>query len=163
MALKNGWKPEIVKPSSGKRILIIGAGPSGLSCAYHLARLGHSVEIHEAGPLAGGMLHFGIPAYRLPREELDREIKRIEDMGVKIILNHRVTDLVAEKTAGAFDAVFVAVGAHLSRKIDIPAREAGKILDAVSFLRSVETGKAPKLGKRVAIYGQWTRLEPLNA
>ena len=153
MALKNNWQPEIVKPVSGKRILIVGAGPSGLSCAYHLARLGHSVEIHEAGPLAGGMLHFGIPAYRLPREELDREIKRIEDMGVKIILNHKVTDLISEKEAGAFDAVFVAVGAHLSRKIDIPAREAGKILDAVSFLRSVETGEVPKLGKRVAIYG----------
>lgn len=153
MALKNGWKPDIVGPPSGKRVLIVGAGPSGLSCAYHLARLGHSVEIHEAGPLAGGMLHFGIPSYRLPREELDREIKRIEGMGVKIVLNHQVTDLVAEKNDGAFDAVFIAIGAHLSRKVDIPVREAGKILDAVSFLRSVETGETPKLGRRVAIYG----------
>jgi NADPH-dependent glutamate synthase beta subunit-like oxidoreductase len=153
MALKEGWKPEITAKSSGKRILIVGGGPSGLSAAYHLTRLGHFVEIHEAGPMAGGMLHFGIPSYRLPRAELDSEIKRIEDTGVKIVLNHRVTDLTAEKAAGDFDAVFVAVGAHLSKRVDIPAREAGKIMDAISFLKSVETGSLPKLGRRVAIYG----------
>jgi NADPH-dependent glutamate synthase beta subunit-like oxidoreductase len=153
MATEQGWKPRIDAPPSGKKVLVIGAGPSGLSAAYHLTRLGHSVEIHEAGPLAGGMMHFGIPAYRLPRTELEKEIKRIEDMGVKIVLNHKVTDVLAEKQAGHFDAVFIAIGAHLSKRVNIPARDAGKIMDAVSFLKSVETGEAPKLGRRVAVYG----------
>jgi len=152
MASEQGWKVECA-PASGKRVLIIGGGPSGLSAAYHLARLGHSVEIHEAGPMAGGMMHFGIPAYRLPREDLDKEIKRIQDMGVNIVLNHKVDDLLAEKQAGNFDAVFVAVGAHLSKRVDIPARDASKILDAVSFLKGVETGEQPKIGRRVAVYG----------
>ena len=143
----------MVGAASGKRVLVVGAGPSGLSAAYHLARLGHQVEIHEAGPVAGGMLHFGIPAYRLPREELDREIARIANMGVKIVLNHKVSDLVQEKAQGNFDAVFVAIGAHLGRKAHIPARDAGKILDAVTFLRDVDAGNAPKLGRRVAVYG----------
>jgi len=153
MALENNWTPRTVNAASGKRVLVVGAGPSGLSAAYHLTRLGHEVEIHEAGPVAGGMMHFGIPAYRLPREELDREVARIERMGVKIVLNHKVTDLVQERARGRFDAVFVAIGAHLGRKADIPARDAGKILDAVTFLRDVDSGNPPKLGRRVAIYG----------
>ena len=126
--------------TSGKKILIIGAGPSGLSAAYHLVRLGHEVEIREAGPVAGGMIHFGIPAYRMPRDELQAEIDRIEKMGVKITLNHRVEDVLTEKNEGGFDAVFVAVGAHISKKIDIPNRDAGKILDAVSFLLRNQEG-----------------------
>jgi len=152
-ALRKGWQVEWEAPPSGKRVLIVGAGPSGLSAAYHLTRLGHSVEIHEAGPMAGGMMHFGIPAYRMPRDVLDAEISRIEQMGVKIVLNHKVQDLLAERDTGNFDAVFVAIGAHISKHIDIPARDAGKMLDAVSFLASVEAGEAPQLGRRVAVYG----------
>ena len=152
-ALAHDWRVRTLNAPSGKRVLIVGAGPSGLSAAYHLARLGHSVEIHEAGPLAGGMMHFGIPKYRLPRDILGAEIRRIEDLGVKIVLNHKVVDLLAEQTAGGFDAMFIAVGAHLSKRTDIPARDAGKMLDAVSFLRDVEAGAVPKLGRRVAIYG----------
>jgi len=152
-AAKKGWNVEWKAPPSGKRILIVGAGPSGLSAAYHLARLGHEVEIREAGPMAGGMMHFGIPAYRLPRDILDAEIRRIETMGIKIILNHKVEDVLAEKADGAFDAVFVAIGAHISKHIDIPARDAGKMLDAVSFLAGAEKGDLPRLGRRVAVYG----------
>ncbi|HUL13088.1 MAG TPA: NAD(P)-binding protein [Methylococcaceae bacterium] len=153
LALREGWKVEMAAPPSGRSVLVVGGGPSGLSAAYHLARMGHTVEIHEAGPMAGGMMHFGIPAYRLPRHELEQEIKRIEAMGVSIRLNHKVEDVLAEKESGKFDAVFIAIGAHLSKRVDIPARDAGTILDAVSFLRKAASGEAPKLGRRVAIYG----------
>jgi len=152
-AVEENWEIATSAKSTGKKILVIGAGPSGLSTAYHLQRLGHSVEILEAGPLPGGMMHFGIPAYRLPRNILMAEIHRIEKMGVKIHLNHKVEDLDKEKAEGNFDAVFIAVGAHLGRKVEIPARDAGQILDAVSFIREVELGNAPKLGRRVAVYG----------
>ncbi len=153
LAAREGWTPAIEAPPSGKRVLVVGAGPSGLSAAYHLTRLGHAVEIHEAGPVPGGMLHFGIPTYRLPREDLMKEIARIEAMGVRIVLNHKVTDLRAEQLAGGFDAAFVAVGAHVSRHIDIPARDAARVLDAVSLLREVGAGEKPLLGRRVVIYG----------
>jgi NADPH-dependent glutamate synthase beta subunit-like oxidoreductase len=102
--------------------------------------------------MAGGMMHFGIPAYRMPRAVLEAEIRKIEDLGVKITTNHKVEDVEAEMRDGRFDACFIAVGAHLSKRTEIPARDAGKMLDAVSFLREVETHEAPKLG-RVAVYG----------
>ncbi len=153
MALAEDWTPTIPTAATGKRVLVVGAGPSGLSAAHHLTLMGHSVEIREAGPMAGGMMHFGIPAYRLPRDVLDGEIRRIERMGVKIVLNRKVEDLAAAMQEGKFDAAFVAVGAHLSKKTDIPGRDAAKIFDAVSFLRDVEAGATPKLGRRVAIYG----------
>ena len=153
LALEKGWQFQKPLTQTGKKVLVVGAGPSGLSASYHLAKMGHDVEIREAGPVAGGMIHFGIPAYRMPRDELQAEISRIENLGVKITLNHRVADVLKEKEEGGFDAVFVAVGAHISKKIDIPNRDAGKILDAVSFLSKAKEGEAPKLGRRVAIYG----------
>ncbi|WP_339675518.1 NAD(P)-binding protein [Cyclobacterium marinum] len=152
-AIRKNWKVEFDKKPGGKRVLVVGAGPSGLSTAYHLTRLGHSVEIHEAGPIAGGMMHFGIPAYRLPRSILDHEVERILAMGVKIVLDHKVENVLKEKKAGGFDAVFIAVGAHLSKKIDIPGMDTGKFLDAIAFLKQVEEGEKPKIGRRVAIYG----------
>ena len=152
LASAQGWLAPVAA-SSGKRVLVVGAGPSGLSAAYHLRRLGHDVEIHDAGPLPGGMLHFGIPAYRLPRQDLMKEIKRIEGMGVKIVPNRKVEDVAADKKAGNFDAVFIAIGTQIGKRIDIPARDAKRIIDAVSLLHDATLGEAPKLGRRVVIYG----------
>jgi NADPH-dependent glutamate synthase beta subunit-like oxidoreductase len=152
-ALEEGWDIDLKTPSTGKKVMVVGAGPSGLSASFHLQRMGHQVEIFEAGPMPGGMMHFGIPAYRLPRNILMAEIHRIERTGVRIHLNHKVEDIAAEKEAGQFDAVFIAVGAHIGKKVDIPARDAGQILDAVSFIREVELGNTPKLGRRVVVYG----------
>jgi formate dehydrogenase beta subunit len=153
LAAQESWPFKIDASPSGKRVLVIGAGPSGLSAAYHLARLGHAVEIRDAGPLPGGMMHFGIPAYRLPRAELMREIGRIEAMGVKIVTNHKVTDVLGEKAAGRFDGVFVAIGASVGKHVDIPARDAVRVLDAVSLLHNVTAGETPRLGRRVVVYG----------
>ena len=153
LALEKGWLHDPPPVRSGKRVLVIGAGPSGISAAYHLARLGHEVEIRDAGAEPGGMMRYGIPAYRLPRDILDGELARIEAFGVKLVCGHKVEDLAAERLEGGFDAVFVAVGAHLSKRVEIPARDAGTIIDAVSFLRSVASGEAPVLGRRVAVYG----------
>jgi len=153
LATAQGWKFRIEIPQGGRHVLVVGAGPSGLSAAYHLTRLGHIVEIREAGPVPGGMMHFGIPTFRLPRADLLREIRRIEEIGVKITCNHKVEDLLAERDAGRFDAVFVAIGAHVSRHVEIPARDAARVIDAVSLLRDTDAGIRPQLGRRVVIYG----------
>ena len=151
-AIKEGWRVEC-RPATGKKVLIVGAGPSGLTAAYHLARFGHAVTIFDAGPKAGGMMRFGIPKYRLPREILDTEIARIEAMGVTIRLNRKVEDLEAALNEGQFDAAFLAIGAHLAKRTEIPGRDAGKIIDAASFLKSMEGKSPPKLGRRVMVYG----------
>lgn len=153
MAAAQGWAFKPVRQPSGKKVLVVGAGPAGLSAAYHLARLGHTVEIREAGPVAGGMMHFGIPAYRLPRAELAHEVARIEALGVKIVTNHKVTDLDAEKRAGCFDAVFLAIGAGVGRRVDIPARDAARVLDAVELLHETSADHPTLLGRRVVVYG----------
>ncbi|PWI33890.1 glutamate synthase [Vibrio albus] len=152
-ALEEGWPVRFEAKPTGKRVLIVGAGPSGLAAAYHLKRKGHDVEIHESAPMAGGMMLFGIPAYRLPRDVLNKEIRRIEEMGVRIVLNHTVENLLAEKVSGQFDAVFIAIGAHVGRGADIPSEEHNSTYEAVSYLRSNEMGEAPELGRRVVVYG----------
>jgi NADPH-dependent glutamate synthase beta subunit-like oxidoreductase len=153
LAREQGWLPDRPPARSGSRVLVIGAGPSGLSAAYHLARLGHEVEVRDAGDQPGGMMRYGIPSYRLPRDVLDAELDRIAALGVRFTPAHRVADLAAERADGGFDAVFVAVGAHLSKRVDIPAGDAGRIVDALSFLRSVAEGERPVIGRRVAVYG----------
>jgi NADPH-dependent glutamate synthase beta subunit-like oxidoreductase len=152
-AIKRGWRIEPEAEPSGKRALVVGAGPSGLSAAYHLARLGHHVVIHDAGPRPGGMMRFGIPQYRLPRDVLDAEVDRILDMGVELHLDSKVEDLPGLMEREGFDAAFLAVGAHLGKRAYIPAGEAARILDAVSVLRSMEGEEKPLLGRRVVVYG----------
>ncbi|MGH2913001.1 MAG: NAD(P)-binding protein [Solirubrobacteraceae bacterium] len=152
-AIRQGWQLTAQSEPTGKRVLVVGAGPSGLSAAYHLTRLGHKVTIREAGPIAGGMMRFGIPTYRLPRDVLDAEVQRILDLGVEIELNAKVTSILDAMSDGAFDAAFLAVGAHIGKRAYIPAGEAAHILDAVSLLRSMEGEERPLLGRRVVVYG----------
>ncbi len=152
-AIRLGWTVTVDAPPSGKRVLVVGAGPSGLSAAYHLRRLGHAVTIYDAGPAAGGMMRFGIPRYRLPRDVLDAEIQRILDLGVELELNRTVTNIEDAMREGGFDAAFLAVGAHIGKRAYIPAGSAAKVLDAVSVLRSMEGEEGPRLGRRVVVYG----------
>ena len=154
LAIREGWSVDTNTAPGNAKVLVIGAGPSGLSAAYHLALMGHQITIREAGPVPGGMMRFGIPKYRLPRDVVDAEVQRIVDMGVTLELNCRVDDIPATLSAEGFDACFAAIGAHLAKKVDIPAPDALKILDAVSFLHEMETGDAPlQLGRRVVVYG----------
>lgn len=153
LAIAQGWQFPKPRRSSGRRVLVVGAGPSGLSAAYHLARLGHGVEVFDGGDLPGGMMRYGIPEYRLPRDVLDAEVARLVELGVVIRQNHPIKDLLATQAEGNFDAVFVAVGAHISKRVDIPSADASRVVDAVSFLRDVASGERPMIGRKVAVYG----------
>jgi len=152
-AIARGWKLETDAAPSGKRVLVVGAGPAGLSAAYHLTRLGHSVTIYEAGESAGGMMRFGIPKYRLPREILQAEMDRIFALGVTLEVNRHVTDVVGAMESDGFAAAFLAVGAEIGKRTYIPAGDSSHVFDAVSLLRSMEGEAPPHLGRRVAIYG----------
>ena len=155
-ALKLGWKLPQPAEEKGKRILVVGAGPAGLSAAYHLRRMGYAVHVVESAEAAGGMMRYGIPKYRLPREVLDEEIARIEALGVEFEFGREVSDLAAEMKAGGYAAAFIGAGASLAHRAYIPAGDAAHIMDAVSLLRSVEAsspGEEPLLGRRVVVYG----------
>ena len=116
------WPAPPPAPASGKRVLVVGAGPSGLAAAYPLARLGHAVTVRDAMPRAGGMMRYGIPRYRLPRDIVDAEIQRIVDLGVTMELGARVPDVASALADGGFDACFAAVGAHLAKRKGVPVR-----------------------------------------
>ncbi len=152
-ALRKGWRFDKPAQESGKHVLVVGAGPSGMSAAYHLRRLGHAVTVAEAGPAMGGMMRFGIPKYRLPREVLDGEMQRILDMGVTVQLGTKVDDIAQAMVDGGYDATFLAVGAHIGKRTYIPAKDSSRIVDAISVLRSMEGEEQPMLGRRVVVYG----------
>ena len=153
LAIERGWGIPVEAPASGRSVLVVGAGPSGLSAAYHLRLLGHAVEVRDAAPAAGGMMRYGIPRYRLPRPVLDAEIARIAAMGVRFALGRSVTDLAAAMAEGGHDAAFLAVGAGVGRKAHVPAGAAARIIDAVSFLHGMEDDEPPRIGRRVVVYG----------
>ena len=152
-AIAQGWRVPVEHPPTGKRVLVVGSGPAGLSAAYHLALLGHEVEVHEAAPRAGGMLRYGIPQYRLPRDVVDAEVARIAAMGVTFVLSSPVGHVDVTMAAGHFDAAFVGIGAQRGKNPEIPSGDAAKVLDAVSMLHGFEEGEGPDLGRRVVVYG----------
>ncbi len=152
-AIEEGWRVTVDAAPSGRRVLVVGSGPAGLSAAYHLRLRGHEVEIRESAPLAGGMLRYGIPMYRLPRDVVDAEIARIADMGVTIRTSRPVDDLDTAMAEGHFDAAFVGIGAQRGKNPEIPSGDASKVLDAVSMLHGFEEGEGPVLGRRVVVYG----------
>ncbi|GAB2449627.1 NAD(P)-binding protein [Nocardioides hungaricus] len=152
-AIRNGWTATVDAAPTGRRVLVVGSGPAGLSAAYHLVRLGHGVTVLEAAAQPGGMMRYGIPAYRLPRDVLDAEVDRLLALGVDLRLDTPVTDLEAVWREGRYDAVFLAVGAQLGRRAYLPAGSAARVVDAVRMLHDVAEGEPPRLGRRVAVYG----------
>lgn len=153
VALESRWEFDEVKSSTGKKILIVGAGPSGLSAAYFLRKLGHDVTIYETHPKPGGMMRYGVPRYRLPREVLDAEINRIINLGVKLVCDKHVDKI--KDVIGDFDATYIAAGAHLAEKRGIEVKNNAKVIDAVELFRRIEDNpeKVEKLGDTVVVYG----------
>jgi len=147
------WKQNSkVAPATGKRVAIIGSGPAGLTAAYYLAKLGHSVTVFEALPEPGGMMRVGIPDYRLPKDILRDEIEEIESIGVEIRTNTRVDSLDGLFKLG-YNAIFIAIGAHQGTKIEVEGEDNPRVRECVSLLRDVSLGKEVKLGDRVAVIG----------
>jgi len=143
-----------VETASGKKVAIVGAGPSGLSAAYFLAQKGHQIKIYEAMPKPGGMLRYGIPKYRLPREVLDKEIFLIEELGVEICCSQKLgQDIELEELRRKYDAVYIAVGAWKSSPLGCQGDDLPGILGGIEFLKQLELGCAPALGKKVAVVG----------
>jgi NADH-quinone oxidoreductase subunit F len=142
-----------VAPPSGKRVAVVGSGPAGLTAAYYLAKLGgHAVTVFEALPEAGGMMRVGIPRYRLPADVLDAEINAVRQVGVEIRTDTRV-DSIASLREQEYDAVFLALGAHVGTKMRVPGEDTLGVADCVSLLRDVSLGKPVKMGKKVAVVG----------
>lgn len=145
---------DLVFPKKGKSIGIIGAGPSGLTCGYYLARLGYDVDVYEAQPVAGGVLAFGIPEYRLPKDVLQHEIKMIEQVGVKIHLNTEVgSDITFYQLRSKHDAVYISTGTQFSNLINIPGEDLKGVYHGLDFLRDVNLGREVKIGDSVAVIG----------
>lgn len=147
------WKKHSRKlPATGKKVAIVGSGPAGLTAAYYLAELGHSVTVFEALSRPGGMMRVGIPDYRLPPEVLDSEVDCIRQAGVDILLNKKVESLDGLLQQG-YEAVFVAVGAHRGMKAEVPGEDSAGVMDGATFLRRVNLGEKVELGERVAVVG----------
>jgi NADPH-dependent glutamate synthase beta subunit-like oxidoreductase/ferredoxin/Pyruvate/2-oxoacid:ferredoxin oxidoreductase delta subunit len=140
------------KPPTEKQVAIVGAGPAGLTAAYYLANQGHAVTVFESWPSAGGMMRYGIPEYRLPKDVLDREISYIEKMGVEIVVNARI-DSLDKLFENGFDAVLLALGAHDGRKLPIEGGESEGVWTGIEYMISVNTGKPIALGHRVIVIG----------
>ena len=149
----NDHKPHVVD-NTGKRVSVIGGGPAGLSCAYYLAVMGHKVTIFEQRHHLGGMLRYGIPSYRLPRERLQAEIDWILSAGIDVELDHSVNGEELARLRDEFDAVYLAIGAHSDKKLGLPGEEAPGVESAVKMLRAIGDDELPDLsGQRVCVIG----------
>lgn len=149
----NDHKPSVAD-NTGKRIAVIGGGPAGLSCAYYLAVMGHKVTIFEQRHHLGGMLRYGIPSYRLPRERLQAEIDWILSAGIDVELDHSVNGEGLARLLDEFDAVYLAIGAHSDKKLGLPGEEALGVESAVKMLRAIGDDELPDLsGQRVCVIG----------
>jgi NADPH-dependent glutamate synthase beta subunit-like oxidoreductase/Pyruvate/2-oxoacid:ferredoxin oxidoreductase delta subunit len=155
-AIKNNLKftmPEGVQ-KSGKKVAIIGGGPAGLSAAYHLTLKGHSCTIFDEHALLGGMMRYGIPGFRTPRDVLDTEIQRIIDLGVEVKLNvHIGKDITLDQIKKDYDAIFMGMGAQAGRPLPVPGAEAPNVVTAMAFLRAFNDGRLQHVGKRVVVIG----------
>jgi len=150
------YKAIMPDKSTGHKVAVVGSGPAGLAAAHDLALLGHHVTIFDALPVLGGMLRVGVPAYRLPKDVVDEEIRAILDLGIEVKTGVRIGEEIklADLSEQGYKAVFVAIGAHKDRKLGIAGEDGFEgVVSAVSFLKAVNQGENPKAGKKVAVIG----------
>jgi NADPH-dependent glutamate synthase beta subunit-like oxidoreductase/Pyruvate/2-oxoacid:ferredoxin oxidoreductase delta subunit len=153
-AIANKLKFNKPAQTTGKKVAILGAGPAGLSCAYQLALKGHEVTVFDEHEFLGGMMRYGIPGFRTPRDVLDAEIQRILDLGVKTRMKTRVgTDITMEQIRKDFDAVFLGMGAQAGRALPIADSAAPNVVTATAFLKAFNDGRLQHVGKRVVVVG----------
>jgi len=155
-ALEKGLKAEMIEGEAPKteKIAVVGAGPSGLSCAYQLARRGYKVTVFESLPRAGGMLRYGIPVYRLPREVIDAEVQRILDLGVELKLDTKIgEDVSYDDIKKNYDAIYVAIGAHQGKAMGIPGEDGPGLWTGTEFLNHANSGKKVDIGTNVVVIG----------
>ena len=152
-ASRQGRRLSFKREKRKEKIAVIGSGPAGLTCAYHLARMGYGVTVFEAFPVLGGMLRVGIPEYRLPKKVLEEEIDQILGLGVKVEINARLGADFLLSDLKEYPAVFLAMGNHRSKSLGIPGEDSAGVMSGLEFLRNVSLGKEVALGKRVAVIG----------
>jgi 2-oxoacid:acceptor oxidoreductase delta subunit (pyruvate/2-ketoisovalerate family) len=152
-ASRQGRRLSFKREKRKEKIAVIGSGPAGLTCAYHLARMGYGVTVFEAFPVLGGMLRVGIPEYRLPKKVLEEEIDQILELGVKVEINARLGADFLLSDLKEYPAVFLAMGNHRSKSLGIPGEDSAGVMSGLEFLRNVSLGKEVALGKRVAVIG----------
>ena len=153
-AIQEKWNAPSAVKNTGKKVLVIGAGPSGLSATYHLARFGHTVHVVEATSVAGGLMANGIPAYRLPKQLLNAEVNRILQMpGVTIQYNYPINDIAEAKKEGNYDAVYVSVGAQLIQTEEFSKDDSVCITNAFDFFHQIQTDTQPFVNKKIVVYG----------
>jgi len=147
-------KNDIVFPKNGKKVAVIGAGASGLTCAYYLVRIGYTVDVYESHAVAGGVLAYGIPEYRLPKKELEYEINHIKEAGVNIFLNTEVgRDITMDELKKKYDSIYIATGTQMPVKVNIEGEELKGVYHGIDFLKKVNFNKAIELGDTVAVIG----------
>ncbi|HOZ66592.1 MAG TPA: NAD(P)-binding protein [Burkholderiaceae bacterium] len=153
-AIQNKIAYKKSEASSGKKVAVIGGGPAGMSAAYQLALKGHSVTIFDERAELGGMMRYGIPGFRTPRDVLDAEIQRILDLGVEARMNCRIgTDITMTQIRADYDAVFLGLGAQAGRALAVEGADAPNVVTATSFLKAFNDGRLRHVGKRVVVVG----------